>query len=265
MNHPKECDLARKILLSIAGFDPSSGAGISLDLRVFQKLGFHGMAILTSLTSQNTQGVNEVYCLPPDFLWQQYEILSEDVSFSGIKLGMVGSKKNTKIIARILSKHVQIPRVLDPVFKSSSGAYLIEEDAIPDYVRKIKGKATLLTPNLDEASLIAGMKINRQDDMKKAAKVIFERVQCPCLIKGGHLQEDISDILFDGTKCHVFERKRIDKKVHGTGCFLSSSLLAYIVRGLSLEQAVWQALDLTHKALETSVQMGQGQHIIDFA
>ncbi len=264
MDCSKELGLARKILLSIAGFDPTSGAGIGLDLRVFRELDFHGMAILTSLTSQNTEGVIEVYCLPPDFLWNQYQVLSEDVTFSGIKLGMVGSKKNARIIAKILSKHTKIPKVLDPVFKSSSGTWLIEEDAIPDYVKEIRGKATLITPNLEEASLIAGIKVSRLDDMRKAAKIIFEQIQCPCLIKGGHLQEEISDILFDGKKCHVFERKKIARKVHGTGCFLSSSLLAYIARGLRLEQAVRQAIELTHKALESSVKLGRGQHIIDF-
>jgi len=167
-------------------------------------------------------------------------------------------------VARILASHPRIPRVLDPVFKSSSGSWLVEEEAIPEYVNEMRGKATLLTPNLKEASMIAGIEVNKPKDMKKAGEIIFEKMQIPCLIKGGHLGNEISDIFFDGKKHHVFDRHRLPKKVHGTGCFLSASLLAYIVKGLAVERAVSQAIELTHRAIETSVQVGQGQHIIDF-
>lgn len=222
------------------------------------------MAILTSLTSQNTKGISEFLCIPPEFLWSQYQTLTDDVTISGIKVGMIGSRKNMRIVARILANHPRIPRVLDPVFKSSSVSWLIEEKAIPEYIKELRGKATLLTPNLEEASMISGIEVNKLDDMKKAAKIIFERTESPCLIKGGHLKKGISDILFDGEKYHVFKTQRLDKKVHGTGCFLSSSLLAYIVRGMTIEQAVREATKITHRAIETSVQVGQGQHIINF-
>ena len=148
----------KKILLSVAGHDPTSGAGVSLDLRVFQLLGFQGMAALTSITAQNTKGVRKVHCLPPDLLWDQYQALSDDVSFSGIKVGMVGCGKNIEVIKRILAGNQDIHRVVDPVFKSSSGAWLLEKDSIPDYISKIKGKASLLTPNLEEAGMISEIK-----------------------------------------------------------------------------------------------------------
>ncbi len=257
--------MARKILLSVAGFDPTTGAGIGLDLRVFRELGFQGMAILTSLTAQNTRGVSELHCLPPEFLWSQYQTLSADVTISGIKAGMIGTKKNTAVLAKILANHPQIPKVLDPVFKSSSGSWLIEEEAVSEYSKAIKGKTTLLTPNLEEASMIAGIEVKKPEDMKKAAEIIFATTLTPCLIKGGHLGRDINDILFDGKNHHVFEKPKIDKKVHGTGCFLSSSLLTYLVNGLALEEAVRQAIELTHKAIETSVQVGHGQYIIVFS
>lgn len=254
----------KKILLSVAGYDPTSGAGVSLDLKVFQLIGFQGMAVLTSITSQNTKGVKKVHCLPPDLLWDQYQTLLEDVSFSGIKVGMVGCGENTEIIKRILENNPNIQKVVDPVFKSSSGAWLLERDSVPSYISEISGKASLLTPNLEEAGMISGMKIENIEDMKKAAKIIFSLSSIPCFIKGGHLPRQMVNLLYEGNKFHLFKEEKIKKNVHGTGCFLSSSLLAYLVKGNSLEKACLLATQLTHEAIKNSIQIGHGQHIISF-
>ena len=254
----------KKILLSIAGYDPTSAAGVSLDLKVFQLIGFQGMAVLTSITSQNTKSVKKVHCLPPDLLWDQYKTLCEDVSFSGIKVGMVGCGENTEIIKRILENNPNIQKVVDPVFKSSSGAWLLERDSVPSYISEISGKASLLTPNLEEASMISGIKIENTEDMKKAAKRIFSLSSIPCLIKGGHLPRQMVNLLYDGNKFHLFKEKKIKKNVHGTGCFLSSSLLAYLVKGNSLEKACLLATQFTHEAIKNSIQIGHGQRIISF-
>ena len=252
----------KKILLSVAGYDPTSGAGVSLDLKVFQLLGFQGMAALTSITSQNTKGVREVHCLPPNLLWDQYHALCEDVSFSGIKIGMVGCGKNTEVIKRILEDNPNIPKVVDPVFKSSSGAWLLERDSIPGYISEIKGQASLLTPNLEEASMISGIKIKNTEDMKKAVKSIFSISSIPCFIKGGHFPKQMVNLLYDGKEFHFFKKEKIDKEVHGTGCFLSSSLLGYILKGNSLEKACLLATQLTHKAIKNAIKVGKGQYII---
>ncbi len=252
----------KKILLSIAGHDPTSGAGVSLDLKVFHLLGFQGMAVLTSLTSQNTKGVRKVHCLSPDLIWDQYKTLSEDVSFSGIKVGMVGCGKNIEVIKRILADNPNIQRVVDPVFKSSSGAWLLEKDSIPGYISKIKGKASLLTPNLEEASMMSGIKIKNAEDMKKAAKSIFSLSNIPCLIKGGHFPKHTVNLLYGENKFHSFKKEKIRKKVHGTGCFLSSSILGYMAKGNSLEKACLLATQLTHKAIKNAIKIGQGQQII---
>jgi hydroxymethylpyrimidine kinase/phosphomethylpyrimidine kinase len=254
----------KKILLSIAGYDPTSGAGVSLDLKVFQHLGFQGIAALTSITSQNTQGVRRVHCLPSDLLWDQYQALDEDVSFSGIKVGMVGCGKNIEIIKRILTDNPKIPKVVDPVFKSSSGAWLLEKDSIPGYVSDIKGKASLLTPNLEEASLISRIKIKNTEDMKKAAQSIFSFSNIPCFIKGGHFPKQVVNLLYDGNKFYFFKEEKIRKNVHGTGCFLSSSVLVYMVKGNSLEKACLLATQLTDKAIKSAIKIGQGQNIISF-
>ena len=200
---------SKKILLSVAGHDPTSGAGASIDLKVFQLLGFQGMAALTSITSQNTKGVRKVHCLPPDLLWNQYQALGEDVSFSGIKVGMVGCGKNIKIIKRILTDNPNIKKVVDPVFKSSSGVWLLEKDSIPDYISEIKGKASLLTPNLEEASIISGIKIKNTEDMKKAAKSIFTLSSIPCFITGGHFPKQMVNLLYDGNEFHSFKKEKM--------------------------------------------------------
>ena len=252
----------KKILLSVAGYDPTSGAGVSIDLKVFQLLGFQGMAALTSITSQNTKGVSKVHCLPPDLLWNQYQALVEDVSFSGIKIGMVGCGKNIEVIKRILADNPNIPKVVDPVFKSSSGAWLLERDSIPGYISEIKGQASLLTPNLEEASMISGIKIKNTEDMEKAAKSIFSISSIPCFIKGGHFPKQMVNLLYDGKEFHFIKKEKINKKVHGTGCFLSSSLLGYMVKRNSIEKACLLATQLTHKAIKNAIKIGQGQHII---
>jgi hydroxymethylpyrimidine/phosphomethylpyrimidine kinase len=254
----------KKILLSIAGYDPTSGAGASLDLKVFQHLGFQGMAILTSLTSQNTKQVKKIRCLSPEFIWDEYQTLCQDVSFSAIKVGMLGCGKNIQVVAKILAENPQIPKVIDPVFKSSSGAWLLEKKSIPAYILAIREKASLLTPNINEATLISGIKIKNTNDMKRAARKIYSLSGIPCLLKGGHLSEKVADLLYDGKEFHFFKKKKLKKNVHGTGCFLSSSILAYLAKGYSLEKACSLATELTHQALKSSIRVGKGQFLIPF-
>lgn len=251
-----------KVLLSVAGYDPTSGAGVSLDLKVFEFLGFHGIAILTSATSQNTKYIKQVHCLPPEFLWDQYQALCQDLSISGIKIGMVGCEKNIHIIKQIIADNPDIPLVIDPVFRSSSGTWLLEKEAIPFYMSEISGKVSLLTPNLDEAFMISGIKIENMKTIKEAAQTIFSHIKIPCLIKGGNFEEQIIDVLYDGNSFHFFKKEKIKKNVHGTGCFFSSILLGYLVRGISLEEACFHASQLTRKAIKDAVQIGNGQHII---
>ncbi len=249
----------KKILLSVAGFDPTSGAGVALDIKVFQKYGFQGMGILTSLTSQNTQTVKKVYCPPSRFVSEQYRYLRADVEFSGIKVGMIGSADNINIIVKILSDNPKIPIVIDPVFKSSRGTWLCEKKSIPEYVSKIKRKASLLTPNLAEAEKISGEKIGDVEEMLESAEKIYDLTSIPCLIKGGHLRDQNVDILFDGKIITRFRNKKLKQTVHGTGCFLSSSILCHLVNGSPLDHAVSMAIEATHKAMKKASKLGRGQ------
>jgi len=256
--------MAEKILLTIAGYDPSGGAGILLDLKVFASFGFKGMAVLTSLTAQNTRLVQEVRCLPPDFIWSQYQTLAQEFSFSGIKIGMICSSANLEIIQKILRANANIPKVIDPIFKASTGTWLLQKEALSAYLEKMEGLVTLLTPNLEEASLLTGIKIKSQGDLKEAAQKIFLDSNIPCLITGGHRPGPKTDLLFDGQKFHFFQQPEIKKKVHGSGCFLSSAILVYLAQGEKLTGACSQAAKLTHRAFKKAVRIGQGQHYINF-
>ena len=252
----------KKILLSAAGFDPTSGAGVSLDLKVFRLLDFQGMSILTSITSQNTKAVKKVFCVPPELVMDQYKTLCEDVSLSGIKVGMVGCGENIPTIKHILSENPSIPRVVDPVFKSTSGTWLLEKDSIHEYISEIRGKSSLLTPNVEEASMISGVKINSVEEMKKAARSIHSITCTPCFITGGYISKQMVNVLYDGIQFSLYKKERLKKNVHGTGCFLSSSLLAYLAKGKTLDEACHQATQLTHNAIKNSVPYGRGQQII---
>jgi hydroxymethylpyrimidine/phosphomethylpyrimidine kinase len=252
---------AKKVLLTIAGFDPTSGAGLSLDLKVFSRYGYYGVAVITSLTSQNTRGIKKIHCPSPRFVWDQYERLREDVNFSGIKIGMLGSKANIRQVIKILSDNAEIPRVVDPVFQSSSGNWVLEKDSIPIYMQKLRGNASLLTPNLQEAEWISGLRIHNETEMLAAAEKICALTRIPCLIKGGHLQTENVDILFDGKKCFRYPGQKLKKRVHGTGCFLSSALLCFLARGLSLERAISSAKRATAEAIKRTVRIGEGQEI----
>ena len=250
-----------KPLLSVAGYDPSSGAGVLLDLSLFRRFGYRGMAVLTAVTAQNTREVREFRCLPAPFIARQYQTLANEVSFAGIKVGMIGCRKTLPVLCAILEENNGIPVVVDPVFQSTSGAWLLGKKAVPLFLSKIRGKISVLTPNLREAGLICGHRVRNLDDMKEAARIISDRVQSPCYIKGGHLEKRAVDLLFDGKCERLFEKEKIKKNVHGTGCFLSASLLCYLAKGLPLAKACKFASDLVHEGIKTAVRVGKGLYI----
>ncbi|MFC2160901.1 hydroxymethylpyrimidine/phosphomethylpyrimidine kinase [Acidobacteriota bacterium] len=251
----------KKILLTIAGYDPTSGAGAILDINVFQHLGFMGMGIITSLTAQNTKQVSKVYCPPSKLILDQYNSLGDDVELNGIKVGMLGCKKNISPVTKILSLNSLIPRVIDPVFQSSSGTWLLDPASIPLYIKSIAGKITILTPNAQEAALITGFRVKTLKEMERATARIYELSQAPCLITGGHFKEETADLLYDGNNHYVFNNPKIDARVHGTGCFLSSSLLSYLSRGEAIKQACRLAINKTHSNIKQSVRTGHGQNL----
>ncbi|MEW5900030.1 MAG: hydroxymethylpyrimidine/phosphomethylpyrimidine kinase [Acidobacteriota bacterium] len=250
-----------KVLLSIAGYDPSSGAGVLLDIAVFHRLGFCGMGALTSVTIQNTTRVESFRTLPGRFILGQYKTLAKEVSFSGIKVGMLGSGKNIPALDLILKKHRDIPIVVDPVFRSSSGCWLLEREAVPSYVARLRDKISVLTPNLEESSIILGRRVQSLEEMKEAALRIGDLIDAACLVKGGHLKKKVSDVLYDGRRIQVIANPKIPKTVHGTGCFLSSSLLCFLAEGHSVAKACELAVGQTRQAIQRAVPSGKGGFI----
>jgi hydroxymethylpyrimidine/phosphomethylpyrimidine kinase len=253
-----------KTLMSLAGFDPSAGAGLLLDLSVFQRLGFHGAAVATALTIQNTMRVRRVYVIRAPQVEEQYRMLRKDVAPAGLKVGMVGSLENLRLIAGILAENPRVPKVIDPVLRSSSGARLLEPRAAAGFLAAVKGRATVLTPNLSEASFLTGRRVRTLDDMRLAAGLLFEKTGVPCLVKGGHLPGPVTDLLFDGRTHRLYRHPRAAKDVHGTGCFLSASLLGFLVDGYSLSRACGLAIGLTQHAIRKARRPGRGRSVIVF-
>ncbi len=254
-----------KTLLSFAGYDPSGGAGLVLDIGVFQRLGFHGAGVVTALTIQNTRRVTAVRLLSADFLEKQYRTLRQDLTWRGIKVGMIGTSENLRFIGRVLAENAGLPRVVDPVLRSSSGAWLLEPKAIRSFLPTIKGRATLITPNLEEASWLSGRPVRSLEDMRLAARDIFGRSDVPCLIKGGHLKGPVTDLLFDGRGFRIFRHRREAADVHGTGCFLSAAILGFLADGESLVRACARAISLTARAIRGSRLPGRGRRVITFS
>jgi hydroxymethylpyrimidine/phosphomethylpyrimidine kinase len=252
----------KKVLLTIAGYDPSSGAGVLLDIAVFRRFGFPGTGILTSVTAQNSRRVTGIRCLGGRFLLNQYETLVQDISPAGIKVGMLGCRRNIPALGRILARHPDIPIVVDPVFRSSSGRWLLEKEAVPTFVSRIKGRITILTPNLAEAALISGLRLKNPEGMKEAARRIADRIAAPCLVKGGHLAHRITDVLYDGWQFYLFSHRRVPEGAHGSGCFLSASLLSYLAMGKPLAEACAKAADFTGAALLRAVHLGKGRKVL---
>jgi len=250
-----------RVLLSIAGYDPSGGAGVLADVAVFRHLGFAGTGILTAVTAQNTRRVDEFLCLPARFLETQYRTLARDIRVSGIKVGMLGGRKNLPVLSRILGESQKLPIVADPVFRSSSGRWLLEKTSVKAYISAVRGKISVLTPNLAEAKMITGRRLGNTRQMKEAARIIAAFIEAPCLVKGGHLAGAAVDVLFDGKGFTVLEKEKIKVDVHGTGCLLSSSLLCFLVLGHSLTEACGLAARWTLEAIRASSRIGKGRPV----
>ncbi len=254
-----------KSLVSIAGWDPSAGAGVLLDLRVFERLGRRGYGVLTAVTAQNPRRVSRVFPVPSRAVADQFDRLAEDIAVAGIKVGMLATAANLRAAARILGKHEGRARVIDPVLRSTSGAALLERKAWPGFLETVEGRADLITPNLDEAAALTGRPVRNMPEMRTAAERIHRRSGIPCLVKGGRLEGQFVDILFDGSEFSAFAHPRIDRDVHGTGCFLSSAILCYLAEGRPLKEACGLGIFRVGRAIRSAAPAGGGRWVFDFS
>jgi hydroxymethylpyrimidine/phosphomethylpyrimidine kinase len=228
-------------VLSIAGSDSGGGAGIQADLKTFSALGCYGMTAITAITAQNTQGVRAIHGVPPDILAAQIDAVIEDIGADAVKIGMLHSPEVVRVVAQAIRKHGLRHVVLDPVMVATSGDRLIAEETIAVLVRELFPLASVITPNLDEAELLLGHKIEGVEALEPAAREVLALGARNVLLKGGHLQGDeVVDVLLQpGQDAIRLASPRIaSQNVHGTGCTLSSAIAAHLATGHHLEDAV---------------------------
>jgi hydroxymethylpyrimidine/phosphomethylpyrimidine kinase len=248
-------------VLSIAGSDPSGGAGIQGDLKTFSALGCYGMAAISALTAQNTLGVQAVSLVPPDFLEKQIDSVFSDMDVDAVKIGMIGSPANAEVIAQALARHKAQNIVLDPVLAASAGHDLGGEALVAPLRAKLFPLARLVTPNLMEAAQLAGERMAGGPGDMRALALRLHALGAPAvLVKGGHLPEgDAFDLLYDGAEFVEFTAPRVaTRNSHGTGCALSSAIAALLGQGRALKQAVGEAKAWLTGALEAGVDLHVG-------
>ena len=250
-------------VLSIAGSDPSGGAGIQADLKAFSARGVYGMAVLTALTAQNTQGVSGVHLVPPQFVADQINAVFADVRVDAVKIGMIANAGIADAVAGALTDHRDIPIVIDPVMIAKGGAALLAPEAVDVLTRRLLPLATLLTPNLPEAAALLHQPVaTNRAEMAAQAEQLRAFGPAAVLVKGGHLDSDDSpDVLATADGLHWFEARRVPtKNTHGTGCTLSSALAAELAKGASVPEAVAIAKDYLAGAVAAagSLTVGSG-------
>ena len=231
-------------VLSIAGSDPSGGAGIQADIKTFSALGTYGMAVITALTAQNTQGVSAVHAVPPDFVAEQIRMVFADIRVDAVKIGMIANAAIAEAVASALEPHKNVPIVLDPVMIAKGGAPLLAPEAMTALRERLLPLATIVTPNLPEtAALIGEAEAPDRGTMEQQAHALRRLGPHAVLVKGGHLdQPDSPDILAGHAGSIWFEGNRIiTRNTHGTGCSLSSAIAAQLAKGEAIEASVSKA------------------------
>ena len=248
-----------KNVLSIAGTDPTGGAGIRTDLKTFEAHGVYGMAVISAVVAQNTFHVTGMQAMPADLVGRQIDCVFEDIRPDAVKIGMLYDKEIIHKTTECLRAHHAKNIVLDPVMMSSSGQVLLRRDAAETLIRELFPLCTLVTPNLHEAAAICGHEITDRDGMEQAAKEIAAQTGGAVLVKGGHLADCADDLLFDGETCHWFPSPRIDNpNTHGTGCTLSSAIACNLAEGHSLAASVRRAKRYLTACIAYGLDLGRG-------
>lgn len=247
-----------KTILTIAGSDSFGGAGIQADIRTILSLGAHALTAIAALTAQNSFGILGVHRVPAAFLEKQIESVLADITPDAVKIGMVFSASNIRRTAAILKRHSLKNVVLDPVLKASTGAPLIEPGGLSVLKRDLLPLVSVVTPNLAEASILSGKRVETLADMEGAARVIKE-MGPDCVVTGGHLKAACIDLLYDGKEMVRFRSDRIPTPhTHGTGCVFSTALATFLASTNDLKSAVEQAHEFTHGAIRRGYACGRG-------
>ncbi len=250
---------APPILLTIAGFDPSCGAGVAADLKTFVAHNCYGVAAVTALTVQSTQGVQSVHATPSATLRAQLDALMDDVELAGVKIGMLANRGNATVVAEFLDKHKFKHVVLDPVFRPTAGnAELLDTSGLKFVRDELLNRVSVITPNIPEAEFLTGMEVKDVPGMKAAGLKLLEMGARAVVVTGGHLEKPI-DVYCVGGEVETFGGEHVKSaNTHGSGCTFSSAILAQLGSGLNLREAVILSKAYVTKAIERAYAIGKG-------
>jgi hydroxymethylpyrimidine/phosphomethylpyrimidine kinase len=252
------------IALTIAGSDSGGGAGIQADLKTFHRFGVFGTSVVTAITAQNTRGVHAWSATAPELVRAQLDAVATDLRPAALKSGMLAGIAIVEAVASGIRGHRLAPYVLDPVLAAGSGHELGPPDLARAIAEHLLPLAALVTPNLDEAERLTGAPVRDPRAMERAARDLVARGAGAALVKGGHLDGAIVDVLFDSREVRTFPRDRIaTKHLHGTGCALSAAITALLAQGQDLTDAVADAIDWVHAAIARAPALGAGNGPID--
>ena len=254
-----------KTALTIAGTDPSGGAGIQADIKTMTANGVFALTAVTALVAQNTTGVKSIQESTPDFLAEQLDCVFTDIFPDAVKTGMVASIPLIETIAGKLEQYGARNIVVDPVMVATSGDRLISEDALETLKSRLLPLAAVLTPNIPEAEILSGLEIRTPEDMERSARAIGETYGCAVLCKGGHRVNEANDFLWEpGGTGTWFPSRRVDNpNTHGTGCTLSSAIASNLAKGFDLETSVRRAKEYIFGALSAQLNLGHGSGPMD--
>ena len=245
--------------LTIAGSDSGGGAGIQADLKTFMALGAYGTSVLTAVTAQNTLGVQGVMELPPEFVAQQFDSVLSDIGAHAAKTGMLSSISLVQVVAKKIREYNIRQLVVDPVMVAKGGHPLLREEARQALVEALLPLALAVTPNLHEAGLLAHMEVKDRPAMEEAARRIKALGPTYVVVKGGHLEDEACDLLFDGRSFRAYQAPKLDTVcTHGAGCTFSAAITAGLAKGLMMEEAVAAAKAFVSQAMAAGVLIGQG-------
>jgi hydroxymethylpyrimidine/phosphomethylpyrimidine kinase len=250
------------VVLTIAGFDPSSGAGVTADIKTIAAHGCYGVSCITALTVQSTAGVRRVEAVSPNLLAEALEELNSDIEISAVHVGMLGSGKIARVVSDLLEKAKLQNIVLDPVMKSSSGADLIDASGARLLIERLLPLASVVTPNVDEAAFLTGLAVTSLDQMRQAAIKLHDIGAANVVITGGHLEKAIDLLSFTsrrGVEQEVFKSDKLrSSSTHGTGCAFSTAMACHLARGRGLPEAVLLAKAYVAAAIANAHPLGHG-------
>lgn len=251
-----------KVALTIGGSDPTSGAGVQMDLKVFHSLGLYGVSVITAITAQNTKKVQAIYPLSGEQIDIQFRTLLSDIKPFGAKTGMVYSTEAIDLIVKNIKKFKIKNLVVDPVLSSTTGSKLIMRDSIKKLKEELIPLSKAVTANVPEAEKLTGVRISSTEEAYEASKKLLNMGTKIAIIKGGHFNEKVPDFIYDGKNFFQIEGERFEGEFHGTGCAFSSAFLSFLCLGYEPKEALAAAKAFVKNAIRNSMKLGKGMSLL---